>query len=156
MAAPHSFLANLRLRETSFLAPGDFIVVGSRYVVMISLRYRYFKKKSYLFRFVARRSAASIAALATKLLMLLRSISAARSTSSRSDCVKYTKIFLSSVCRDRRRDLGAAPFFMAAMVHRRNGEPNDGLGYSCWGLGLTHPTAIPPSTQSTFAVRSTR
>ena len=92
-------------------------------VIIISLRYLYFKKKIYWFRFVTSRSAAMIAALATKLLMLLLSRSAALSTNSRSACVKYTKIFLSSLCRDRRRDLGAARFFMAAMVHRRNGGP---------------------------------
>jgi hypothetical protein len=53
--------------------------------------------------------------------------------------VKYTNIFLSRVCRDLRRDLGAGLFFMARMVHRRNGEPNDVLGYTWYRqLSKTH------------------
>ena len=129
---PQSFRANLQLRppETSVFA-GDFILNLSYYM---SLEYRYdviiSRKKIYCFRFVKSRSAARIAALATKLLMLLRSRSAAWSTSLRSASVKYTRIFLSRVCRDLRRDLGAGLFFMAKMVHRRNGEPNVASG-SC-------------------------
>lgn len=37
-------------------------------------------------------------------------------------------------CRDRRRDLGATPF-VAAMVHRRNGEPNASLDPTCFRHG---------------------
>lgn len=73
-------------------------------------------------------SAASTAAFAIKLLTLLRSAAAAWSTSVRSSSVRYTKVFRPNGCSDRRRDLGAAPFFMAAMVHRRNGEPNVAFG----------------------------
>ena len=75
------------------------------------------------------RSAASTAAFAMKLLTLRRSDAAAWSTSIRSSSVRYTNVFLPNGSLDRRRDFGEGPFFMAEIVHRRNGETNDGLGY---------------------------
>src|SRR5579864_7525965 len=65
------------------------------------------------------RSAASTAAFAMKLLTLLRSAAAARSTMSRSSSVRYTKVFRPNGCRDRRRDFGEGGPFMESIVHRR-------------------------------------
>lgn len=52
-----------------------------------------------------------------------RSGSAALSTSSRSACLKYTKIFWSGSSHPASRP-ECNPFFIAAMAHRRNGDRN--------------------------------
>jgi hypothetical protein len=65
-------------------------------------------------------SAATSAALATKLLMLLRSNFAASSTCLRSSSVKYTKVFLPRRGFERRRDAAESFFAIAEMVSLTN------------------------------------
>jgi hypothetical protein len=98
---------------------------------MLPYRYHYLREKTHAFfgRRSTIRSAASTAAFAMKLLTLRRSDAAAWSTSIRSSSVRYTKVFRPKGSLDRRRDFGEGPFFMAEIVHRRNGETNDALGY---------------------------
>ena len=67
-------------------------------------------------------SAATSAALATKLLMLLRSYFAASSTCLRSSSVKYTKVFLPRRGFKRRRDADEFVFAIAEMVSPTNVE----------------------------------
>ena len=64
-------------------------------------------------------SAAAIAALATKLLMLLRSKLAALSTSFLSSSVKYTRVFRPNRSLERRLDFEPAALRMRAMVPLR-------------------------------------
>ena len=107
---------------------------------MLPYRYHYSSKKTQAFfgRRATIRSAASTAAFAMKLLTLRRSDAAAWSTSIRSSSVRYTKVFRPKGSLDRRRDFGEGPFFMAEIVHRRNGETNDArvtperLGRDSW------------------------
>jgi hypothetical protein len=68
-------------------------------------------------------SAATSAALATKLLMLLRSNLAASSTCLRSSSVKYTKVFLPRRGFERRRDAAESFFAIAEMVSPTSVEP---------------------------------
>jgi hypothetical protein len=72
-------------------------------------------------------SAATSAALATKLLMLLRSNFAASSTCLRSSSVKYTKVFLPRRGFERRRDAAESFFAIAEMVSPTNVGPKGGF-----------------------------